>query len=236
MPNATPIPWGRLALCAALAMLTLTIPDVVLAQAGGDLAQPLTALYRLVRGAIYAAAVLAVVGMCLAFGFGRLQWVSAHHRGGRVLWRAQRRPHHASSHRVGIAWRLVADSGDLDTLATATCEVALTLPQMVARPAENAGRDPLCSSAASASTASTTGRRRRSSPPTVVMVWGAVREAVSRDLWGFHNFCAWLATDFRFDTGGKDPWRGARLCALPTTARLMRGVVRARSGDAYAAR
>ena len=48
------------------------------------------------------------------------------------------------------------------------------------------------------------------------MVWAAVREQVSRDLWGFDNFCAWMMTDFWFfDVGGSDGWGGPRLCALP---------------------
>lgn len=49
-----------------------------------------------------------------------------------------------------------------------------------------------------------------------VMLWFAVKEQVSRDLWGFDNFLAWVATDFRFmDIGGEDGWGGARICAMP---------------------
>jgi type IV secretory pathway VirB3-like protein len=59
------------------------------------------------------------------------------------------------------------------------------------------------------------------------MVWAAVREEVAKDYWGFDNFLAWVTTDLRFlDSGGKDGWGGAKLCALPLSTKAPMGVER----------
>lgn len=57
-----------------------------------------------------------------------------------------------------------------------------------------------------------------------VIVWFAVRELVADDLWGFDVLIAWFLTSFRFLDSGRREWGGARFAALPLRNRAPFGV------------
>ncbi|MDO9713250.1 hypothetical protein [Paracraurococcus lichenis] len=109
-------------------------------------------------------------------------------------------------------------------LESATCEVEVTLPQMWLGLPRNLGSG-LVAAAALGVVFIDSWAAGIALAASLVVVWVAAKAAVARDLWGFDNLLAWLATDARFlDIGGKDGWSGARLCGLPLTDRETRGV------------